>query len=56
MCDVEIEIVTFVINESVKLTVQVNPDKKQKCCSPSCLLSRVQRDTSGPGNSKTLGI
>ena len=33
----------------------VNPGKKQKCCSLSCLWFRVQRYTSGPGNSQTLG-
>ena len=36
-------------------STEVNPGKKQKCCSLSCLWSRVQRDTSGPGNSQTLG-
>ena len=61
ICGVEIEIVTFIINGSVKLTVppsrstEVNLGKKQKCCSLSCLWSRVQRDTSGPGYSQTLG-
>ena len=34
-------------------STEVNPGKRQKYCSLSCLSSRVQRDTSGPGNSQT---
>ena len=33
----------------------VNPSRKQRCCSPSCLLSQAQRDTSDPDNSQNLG-
>ena len=33
----------------------VNPSRKQRCCSPSCLWSQVQRDTSDPDNSQNLG-
>ena len=36
-------------------STEVNPGKKQKWCSLSCLSSQGQRDTSGPGNSQTLG-
>ena len=36
-------------------SLEVNPGKKHKCCSRSCLWSQVQRDTFGPGNSQTLG-
>ena len=35
ICDVEIEIVTFVIYGSVKLSVSPDRPKKQKCCSLS---------------------
>ena len=30
----------------------VNPSRKQRCCSPSCLWSQAQRDTSDPDNSQ----
>ena len=33
----------------------VNPSRKQRCCSPSCLWSQAQRDTSDPDNSQNLG-
>ena len=33
----------------------VNPRRKQRCCSPSCLWSQAQRDTSDPDNSQNLG-
>ena len=33
----------------------VNPSRKQRCCSPSCLWSQAQRDTSDPDNSQSLG-
>ena len=36
-------------------STEVNPGKKQKCCSLSCFLSQVQRDRSAPGISQTLG-
>ena len=36
-------------------STEVNPGRKQKRCSLSCLWSQVQRDTSGPDNSQTLG-
>ena len=28
----------------------VNPSRKQRCCSPSCLWSKAERDTSDPDN------
>ena len=37
------------------LPIDRSKSKKQKCYSLSCPWSRVQRDTSGPGNSQTLG-
>ena len=33
----------------------VNPSRKQRCCSPSCLWSQAQGDTSDPDNSPNLG-
>ena len=33
----------------------VNPSRKQRCCSPSCLWSQAQRDTSDPDNYQNLG-
>ena len=33
----------------------VNPSRKQRCYSPSCLWSQAQRDTSDPDNSQNLG-
>ena len=33
----------------------VNPSRKQRCCSPSCLWSQTQRETSDPDNSQNLG-
>ena len=33
----------------------VNPSRKQSCCSPSCLWSQAQRDTSDPDNFQNLG-
>ena len=33
----------------------VNPSRKQRCCSPSCLWSQAQRDTFDPDNSQSLG-
>ena len=33
----------------------VNPSRKQRCCSPSCLWSQAQRDTSYPDNFQKLG-
>ena len=33
----------------------VNPSRKQRFCSPSCLWSQVQRDISDPDNSQNLG-
>ena len=30
----------------------VNPSRKQRCCSPSCLWSQAQRDTFDPDNSQ----
>ena len=33
----------------------VNPSRKQRCCSPSCLWSQGQRDTVDPDNSQSLG-
>ena len=33
----------------------VNPSRKQRCCSPSCLWSQAQRDTSDQDNSQNLG-
>ena len=33
----------------------VNPSRKQRCCSPSCLWSQAQRDTSDLDNSQNLG-
>ena len=33
----------------------INPSRKQRCCSPSCLLPQAQRDTSDPDNSQDLG-
>ena len=33
----EIEIVELVVKGSAKLAVAVNPSRKQKCFSPSCL-------------------
>ena len=33
----------------------VNPSRKQRCCSPSCLWSQAQRDTSDQDNSPNLG-
>ena len=50
----EIEFVTFVINESVKLTfrsTEVNQGKRQKCCRLLYLWSQVQQDTSSPRSS-----
>ena len=44
----------YEVDRPSRLTV-VNQTKKQKCCSRSCLWSQVQRDTSGPSNSQTLG-
>ena len=32
----------------------VNPSRKQRCSSPSCLWSQAQRDTSGQDNSNNL--
>ena len=56
ICDVEIEIVTFdiLVNGSVKLTslpIDRSKSRKEAEVSLSCLRSRVQRDTSGPGDS-----
>ena len=36
-------------------STEVDPSSKQRCCSPSCLWSQVQRDTSDPDNSQNLG-
>ena len=33
----------------------VNPSRKQRCSSPSCLWSQAQRDTFEPDNSQSLG-
>ena len=33
----------------------INPSRKQRCCSPSCLWSQAQRGTSDPDNSQNLG-
>ena len=33
----------------------VNPSRKQRCCSPSCLWSQAQRNTFDPDNSQSLG-
>ena len=33
----------------------VNPSRKQRCCSPLCLWSKAQRDTSDPDNFQNLG-
>ena len=33
----------------------VNPSRKHRCCSLSCIGSQVQRDTSDPDNSQNLG-
>ena len=33
----------------------VNPSRKQRCCSLSCLWSQAQRDTFDPDNSQSLG-
>ena len=57
--DMEIEIATFVINGGMKLTV--HPDRKKyiqvrsRSVALCRVLSQVQRDKSGPGNSQTLG-
>ena len=56
----EVEIVTFIIEGSAKLTVPprstgIDPSRKQRCCSQSCLLSQAQRDTSDQDNSENLG-
>ena len=36
-------------------SIGVNPSRKQRCCSPSCLWSQAQRDTFDPDNSQSLG-
>ena len=46
----EIEIVTLLVEGTCEVdrpsrSTGVNPNKKQMCCSPSCLLSQVQWDT-----------
>ena len=56
----EVEIVTFVVKGSAQLTVHsrstgVNPSRKQRCCSQSCLWSQAQRDTFDQDNSQSLG-
>ena len=33
----------------------VNPSRKQRCCSQSCLWSQAQRNTFDPDNSQSLG-
>ena len=60
ICDMEIEIVTFVIKswkyevDRPSQSTKVNPGKKEKYCSLSCLWSQVQRGSSDQGNSQTL--
>ena len=36
-------------------SIGVDQSRKQRCCSPSCLWSQAQRDTSDPDNSQNLG-
>ena len=59
ICDMEIEMVTFVINDVVKLILPPDRQKqlevRSRSAALSCLWSKVQWDTSGPGNSQTLG-
>ena len=58
VCDVKIEIISFVVDGSVKLTIPpndgqstvVNLGKKQKWCSLWCRRSQVLPDTSGQDN------
>ena len=59
VCNMEIEIVTFVVkgyevDRPYRLT-GANPSRKQECCSPSCLWSQAQGDTSDRDNSQSLG-
>ena len=61
VCNMEIKIVTLVVKGSVKLTVPtgltgVNPRRKQKYCSLSCLWSQVQGDTSDRDNFQSQGL
>ena len=56
----EVEIVTFVVKgkcaaDRHSRSTGVNPGRKQRCYSPSCLWSQVQRDTSDTDNSQNLG-
>ena len=60
VCDMEVEIVMFVVKGKYAAdrdprSTEVNPSRKQRCCSPSCLWSQAQRDTSDPDNSQNLG-
>ena len=63
ICDMEIVIISFVVDETVKFTIPPNRQyidlvhlgMKQKWCSLWCPWSQVQQDTSDPDNFRILG-
>ena len=60
VCDMEVEYCHFCRKgkcaaDRPSRSTGVNPNRKQRCCSPSCLWSQAQRHKSDPDNYQNLG-